>query len=45
MLLLAATMPLMLFWEVDTPYWVVGVVIAVGGVRPRPPSLPLPPRR
>ena len=31
MLLLAATMPLMLFWEVDTPYWVVGVVIAVVG--------------
>ena len=31
MLLLAATMPLMLFWEVDTPYWAVGVVIAVVG--------------
>ena len=31
MLLLAATMPLMLLWEVDTPYWAVGVVIAVVG--------------
>jgi EmrB/QacA subfamily drug resistance transporter len=31
MLLLAATMPLMLLWEVDTPYWFVGVVIALVG--------------
>ena len=31
MLLLAATMPLMLLWEVDTPYWAVGVVIALVG--------------
>ena len=31
MLLLAGTMPLMLLWGVDTPYWVVGVVIAVVG--------------
>ena len=31
MLLLAATMPLMLLWEVDTPYWAVGVVIARAG--------------
>ena len=31
MLLLAATMPLMVLWEVDTPYWFVGVVIALVG--------------
>ena len=31
MLLLAATMPLILLWEVDTPYWAVGGVIALVG--------------
>jgi Na+/melibiose symporter-like transporter len=31
MLALAATMPLMLLWEVDTPYWAVGIIIAVVG--------------
>jgi len=29
MLLLAATLPLALLWGVDTPYWAVGVAIAV----------------
>jgi EmrB/QacA subfamily drug resistance transporter len=31
MVLLAATLPLVLLWEVDTPYWAVGVVIGVIG--------------
>jgi EmrB/QacA subfamily drug resistance transporter len=31
MVLLAATLPLILFWEVDTPYWAVGAAIAVIG--------------
>ena len=31
MVLLAATLPLVLLWEVDTPYWAVGVAIAVIG--------------
>ena len=31
MLLLAATLPLVLLWEVDTPYWAVGSAIAVMG--------------
>ena len=29
--LLAATMPVVLLWEVDTPYWAVGAAIAVIG--------------
>ena len=31
MVALATTMPLVLLWEVDTPYWAVGVAIAVIG--------------
>ena len=31
MVLLAATLPLVLLWGVDTPYWAVGVAIAVIG--------------
>ena len=31
MVLLAATLPVVLFWEVDTPYWAVGAAIAVIG--------------
>lgn len=31
MVLLAATLPVVLLWEVDTPYWAVGAAIAVIG--------------